>query len=207
MIPGYNSITQAFLGTLFTWALTAVGSGLVFVFRSGQRKILDGSLGFAAGVMTAASYWSLLDPAIEMAQSSGFYGANGQWAFVPVAIGFALGSLFVYTADIFIPHTADSPTSIALAFDTEPKRLKDGDISAQEIQEQSGQQKDASLETSGIEGLAVGVGFGAIGKSKSATFESARNLALGIGIQNFPEGLAVSLPLRGAGLSTLKCFW
>lgn len=269
MIPGYNSITQAFLGTLFTWGLTAVGSGFVFIFRSGRRKILDGSLGFAAGVMIAASYWSLLDPAIEMAQTSGSYGDTGQWAFVPVAIGFTLGSLFVYAADICIPYMGDSPTSIALAINTEPKRLKDGADSAdKEIPEEDIPLKDASSitmedtqqyimqrrrpavngESSTLinpsssessqnldlsisdrsaaaswkrilllivavtihnipEGLAVGVGFGAIGKSKSATFESARNLAIGIGIQNFPEGLAVSLPLRGAGFSILKCFW
>ncbi|XP_030062731.1 zinc transporter ZIP11 [Microcaecilia unicolor] len=100
MIPGYGPVVQALLGTFFTWGLTAAGSALVFVFTSGQRWILDGSLGFAAGVMLAASYWSLLAPAIEMADSSGSYGA---FAFFPVAIGFTLGAAFVYYADLLLP--------------------------------------------------------------------------------------------------------
>ncbi|GAB1610846.1 zinc transporter ZIP11-like isoform X3 [Argonauta hians] len=289
MIKGYNPIIQALLGTLFTWSLTAVGSALVFAFGSGHRKILDGSLGFAAGVMTAASYWSLLDPAVDTARTSGTYGQNGEYAFVPVTIGFVLGSLFVCLADIFMSSTSSSPTSIALAFDSSSKLWKDGDpaddpgikivnnkdstIVIEELQHQSSIQRrrpmmteldpmrgegnngtgDHSPTTTTTttttdgqelatnsaaaaaaaadvaaaaaswkrilllivavtihnipEGLAVGVGFGAIGKSKSATFESARNLAIGIGIQNFPEGLAVSLPLRGAGYSMWKSFW
>ncbi|XP_052832825.1 zinc transporter ZIP11 isoform X4 [Octopus bimaculoides] len=266
MIKEYSPLVQALLGTLFTWALTAVGSALVFAFSSGQRKILDGSLGFAAGVMTAASYWSLLDPAVETARVSGVYGKDGQYAFIPVTIGFVLGSLFVCLADVLISNTGNSPTSIALALDNSAKLWKDGEIveepekkiqnkedlqhmpfqrrrmvtgdqgqllkanNTQEPLQGTGDGKDTlteSLEAASAaaswkrilllivavtihnipEGLAVGVGFGAIGKSKSATFESARNLAIGIGIQNFPEGLAVSLPLRGAGFSMLKAFW
>ncbi|CAI9718482.1 zinc transporter ZIP11-like [Octopus vulgaris] len=273
MIKEYSPLVQALLGTLFTWGLTAVGSALVFAFSSGQRKILDGSLGFAAGVMTAASYWSLLDPAVETARVSGVYGKDGQYAFIPVTIGFVLGSLFVCLADVLITNTGNSPTSIALALDNTSKLWKDGEIveepekkiqskvlskrnsedfqhmpfqrrrlvtgdqgqllktnNIQEPLQGTGDRKDTlteSLEAASAaaswkrilllivavtihnipEGLAVGVGFGAIGKSKSATFESARNLAIGIGIQNFPEGLAVSLPLRGAGFSMLKAFW
>ncbi|XP_059474943.1 zinc transporter ZIP11-like isoform X1 [Neocloeon triangulifer] len=102
MIEGYEPLTQAILGTLFTWGMTAAGAALVIFFHGSQRKLLDGSLGFAAGVMTAASYWSLLAPAIEMAKDSGLYGSEGQWAFVPVAIGFMLGSLFVFGTDVFL---------------------------------------------------------------------------------------------------------
>uniref|UniRef100_A0A8C3R5C2 Zinc transporter ZIP11 n=1 Tax=Cyanoderma ruficeps TaxID=181631 RepID=A0A8C3R5C2_9PASS len=100
MIAGLGPVLQAGLGTALTWALTAAGSALVFVFSSGQRRILDGSLGFAAGVMLAASYWSLLAPAIEMAEESGAFGA---FSFFPVAAGFALGAAFVYGADLLIP--------------------------------------------------------------------------------------------------------
>lgn len=206
--------------------------------------------------MTAASYWSLLAPAIEMAEHSGNYGTHGQWAFIPVAIGFTLGAAFVYGADVFMPYLgADSTTSLALSLDTSHKKLeKDGEIHDATVQIQlshfedgqsskptgavqrrrGGDQPVHSLsndtrpagEPSSLiswkrillliiaitihnipEGLAVGVGFGAIGKSPAATFENARNLAIGIGIQNFPEGLAVSLPLKGSGMSTVKCFW
>ncbi|XP_029783348.1 zinc transporter ZIP11 isoform X2 [Suricata suricatta] len=116
MLQGHNSVLQALLGTCFTWGLTAAGAALVFIFSSGQRRILDGSLGFAAGVMLAASYWSLLAPAVEMATSSGGFGA---FAFFPVAIGFTLGAAFVYLADLLMPHLGaaeDPPTALALNF-------------------------------------------------------------------------------------------
>ncbi|CAH1957563.1 unnamed protein product [Acanthoscelides obtectus] len=102
MLPGYGPVMQAFLGTLFTWSLTAAGAALVIVIRGSQRKLLDASLGFAAGVMTAASFWSLLNPAIEMATESKIYGENGEYAFLPVAFGFFLGAIFVYGADKLI---------------------------------------------------------------------------------------------------------
>ncbi|KAL4240248.1 hypothetical protein ACF0H5_001042 [Mactra antiquata] len=256
MIADINPVFQTILGTLFTWGLTALGAGLVFIFDSGQRRILDGSLGFAAGVMTAASYWSLLAPAIEMAERSGYYGDEGQWSFIPVAIGFTLGAVFVYGADIFMPYLgAESTTSLALSLDTSQKMEKDGQLLDESVHiplpstfddghhgsNRAQRRKGVESEpiTSNIsnniynedrykssvswkrillliiaitihnipEGLAVGVAFGAVGKTPAATFENARNLAIGIGIQNFPEGLAVSLPLKGSGMSTMKCFW
>ncbi|KAL3877316.1 hypothetical protein ACJMK2_035046 [Sinanodonta woodiana] len=256
MIAGYNAIFQTILGTFFTWGFTALGAGLVFVFESGQRKILDGSLGFAAGVMIAASYWSLLAPAIEMAERSGTYGSEGQWAFIPVSVGFLLGAVFVYSADIFLPLLGVNTTNIAVSLESDAKKDKDGH-GEELVHIQMGDNEDiigvtrpttstakrrkgelnSTINDHVIEdhqhllsikktswkrilllviaitihnipeGLAVGVGFGAIGKTSAATFENARNLAIGIGIQNFPEGLAVSLPLKGAGMSTLKSFW
>ncbi|XP_039643834.1 zinc transporter ZIP11 isoform X3 [Perca fluviatilis] len=206
MLEGYSPVTQALLGTLFTWALTAAGAALVFVFSSRQKRILDGSLGFAAGVMLAASYWSLLAPAIDMAEDSGKYGS---FAFLPVAVGFTLGAAFVYLADLAMPLLGvGADPHIALALPPESKLAKE------KADEPPFQLLDSDEMTIRIgragplsEGLAVGVAFGAIGKTSSATFESARNLAIGIGIQNFPEGLAVSLPLRGSGVSTWKAFW
>ncbi|XP_004693524.1 PREDICTED: zinc transporter ZIP11 isoform X2 [Condylura cristata] len=253
MLQGHSPVLQALLGTFFTWGMTAAGAALVFVFSSGQRRILDGSLGFAAGVMLAASYWSLLAPAVEMATSSGGFGA---FAFFPVAIGFTLGAAFVYLADLLLPHLGaaeDPQTALALSFD--PALMKKSDpegpgllfpeselsirIDKSENGEAYQRKRAAALPGGPVapagppgalaptggswrrivllilaitihnvpEGLAVGVGFGAVEKTVSATFESARNLAIGIGIQNFPEGLAVSLPLRGAGFSTWKAFW
>ncbi|XP_068888683.1 zinc transporter ZIP11 isoform X4 [Aphelocoma coerulescens] len=205
MIPGSGPVVQALLGTFLTWGLTAAGSALVFVFSSGQRRILDGSLGFAAGVMLAASYWSLLAPAIEMAEESGTFGA---FSFFPVAAGFALGAAFVYGADLLIPvlgFTGPSHAALALSCDQRAVKEKQEQMPGWDV----GSELSIRIGRAGLhpEGLAVGVGFGAIGKSASATFQSARNLAIGIGIQNFPEGLAVSLPLRGAGFSTWKAFW
>lgn len=104
MIQGYGPVTQALLGTLLTWGLTAAGSAMVIFLRGNQRKSLDIALGFAAGVMIAASFWSLLAPAIELAEQSGTYGAKGEYAFIPVAGGFLLGSIFVFGTDKIISY-------------------------------------------------------------------------------------------------------
>ncbi|XP_016391275.1 zinc transporter ZIP11-like [Sinocyclocheilus rhinocerous] len=356
MIAGVSPVLQALLGTLFTWGLTAAGAALVFVFSSGQKRILDGSLGFAAGVMLAASYWSLLAPAIEMAEDSGRYG---DFAFVPVAVGFALGALFVYIADLMMPVLGvgtDPHMAVVLQSDAKLKKkssmaglseeeqlsirigragvhsdkIENGEVyqrrrglntghteehdlspTAQEVSGQTGSSwrrivllilaitihnipgesllvssyipplfmstcdirllsagkpaqhtvelerdldkadgmirllfNDVQLLKDGrhlqaeqiyrslaslnlnlsncpaIEGkwswFSAQISSVPIwcmysrsdnGKTPSATFESARNLAVGIGIQNFPEGLAVSLPLRGSGVSTWRSFW
>ncbi|NXP77333.1 S39AB protein, partial [Ramphastos sulfuratus] len=119
----HGPVIQSVLGTFLTWGLTAAGSALVFVFSSGQRRILDGSLGFAAGVMLAASYWSLLAPAIDMAEESGSFGA---FAFFPVAVGFALGAAFVYFADLLLPALGFSgPPHAAFALSCDQRAVKE----------------------------------------------------------------------------------
>nr|XP_057917836.1 zinc transporter ZIP11-like isoform X1 [Doryrhamphus excisus] len=123
MLEGYSPVGQALLGTLFTWGLTAAGAAVVFIFSSRQKHVLDGSLGFAAGVMLAASYWSLLAPAIDMAEDSGKYGSL---AFLPVAIGFTLGAAFVYFADVALPLLGVcADPHIALALASESKMVKE----------------------------------------------------------------------------------
>ncbi|XP_057664381.1 zinc transporter ZIP11 isoform X2 [Diorhabda carinulata] len=102
MLEGYGPVMQAFFGTLFTWGMTAAGAAVCIFVRGSQRKLLDASLGFAAGVMIAASFWSLLQPALELAVSSKSYGEVGQFAYLPVGAGFLLGALFVYGADRLI---------------------------------------------------------------------------------------------------------
>ncbi|XP_007560699.1 zinc transporter ZIP11 isoform X1 [Poecilia formosa] len=127
MLEGYSPVIQALLGTLFTWGLTAAGAALVFIFSSRQKRILDGSLGFAAGVMLAASYWSLLAPAIDMAEDSGKYGS---FAFLPVAVGFTLGAAFVYFADLVLPMLGiciDPQAALALPRDSKVGKEKDED--------------------------------------------------------------------------------
>jgi zinc transporter 11 len=218
----------------------------VFIWSGGKRKVLDASLGFASGVMLAASYWCLLAPAIEMAEESGVYSS---FAFVPVSIGFVAGAAFVYLADILLSYLGmntsnmsviisnidkedSSETSVLSKSESKepldssqstvrPRLRRTSSGEAQYSPEQVVQMEKVkgtswkrillliiAITVHNIpEGLAVGVGFGAIGRSSSATFENARNLAIGIGIQNFPEGLAVSLPLRGAGMSVWKSFW
>ncbi|XP_015588550.1 zinc transporter ZIP11 isoform X2 [Cephus cinctus] len=232
MLKGYSPVTQALLGTLFTWGLTAAGAALVVVIRGKQRKLLDASLGFAAGVMIAASYWSLLEPAIKLAAESKVYGEEGKYAFMPVGIGFLVGAAFVYGTDVLISSLGIQSPNVLLAmqsvgfYEQNARRRQTGSIQRDTESEEIGtiyedpnndikneQWRRILLLVVAItvhnipEGLAVGVGFGAAANSSSATFESARNLAIGIGIQNFPEGLAVALPLQAAGFSTFKSFW
>ncbi|RJQ62864.1 MAG: ZIP family metal transporter [Desulfobacteraceae bacterium] len=184
-----HPVLQALSATLFTWFLTALGAGLVFFFRSIQRKVLDGMLGFAAGVMIAASYWSLLAPAIEMAEES------GGPAWLPATTGFMLGGFFLWCIDRILPHLhLGFPTHEAEGIPTHWRRsvLLVLAITLHNIPE----------------GLAVGVAFGALSADfPSASLAGATALALGIGIQNFPEGTAVSVPLRREGLSRMKSFW
>jgi len=188
-LSALNPVLQALLATTFTWAVTALGASLVFLSREVNKKVLDGMLGFAAGVMIAASYWSLLAPSIEMSESMGVI----PW--VPPAVGFLLGAACLRLVDRLLPH-------LHLGFPTE------------EAEGISTRWKRTTLLIFAItlhnipEGLAVGVAFGAVAAGiPSATLAGAVALALGIGIQNFPEGLAVSMPLRREGLSRLKAFW
>jgi len=192
MVAWFSSlhrVWQALLATCFTWLVTALGAGLVFFFKSIHRRVLDGMLGFASGVMIAASYWSLLAPAIEMAQGS------GTPAWIPATVGFLSGGLFLWAVDKLLPHLhLGLPASQAEGLPTTWKRsiLLVLAITLHNIPE----------------GLTVGVAFGALSYGlSSASLVGAVALALGIGIQNFPEGAAVSVPLRREGLSRLKSFW
>ncbi len=184
-----SPIVQAFLATCFTWGVTALGAAGVFLSKEMSRRTLDIMLGFAAGVMIAASYWSLLAPAIEMSEG----GPLPAW--VPAAAGFLLGALFLRGVDLVLPHI----------------HLTDEGAHAEGIRTHW---QKATLLVLAItlhnfpEGLAVGVAFGAIASDiPSASLAGAIALAIGIGIQNFPEGLAVSVPLRRAGVSRRKAFW
>lgn len=183
-----NPIFQAFLGTLFTWFVTALGAALVFFFKRLNRKALDGMLGFAAGVMIAASFWSLLAPAIEMSEG----GSVPSW--VPAAVGFMAGGAFLRLVDAFLPH-------LHLG----------GELSEAEGIKTSWERSVLLVLAITLhnipEGLAVGVAFGAVAVGHpGATLTAAMALALGIGIQNFPEGAAVSVPLRREGMSRTRSF-
>ena len=185
-----SPIWQALLATTFTWLVTALGAATVFFFKQINRKLLDGMLGFAAGVMIAASYWSLLAPAIEMSQESGNVPV---W--VPAAVGFLCGGAFIRMIDLFLPHLhLGFPVSEAEGVPTNWKRsiLLVLAITLHNIPE----------------GLAVGVAFGAVAADlPSATLAGAIALAIGIGIQNFPEGAAVAVPLHAEGVPAGKSFW
>ncbi|MCP5454463.1 MAG: ZIP family metal transporter [Spirochaetaceae bacterium] len=191
MLSGLKSLDPvllAFLATLFTWAVTALGAALVFFFRTINQKVLNSMLGFASGVMIAASFWSLLNPAIEMA------AAMGKNPVVPAVVGFLGGGLFLLLVDVTLPHLHLGLERVqAEGIKTTWKRsvLLVLAITLHNIPE----------------GLAVGVAFGALGLAGSpATFGAAVALAIGIGIQNFPEGAAVSIPLRREGFSRRKSF-
>jgi ZIP family zinc transporter len=184
-----DPVVQALLGTLFTWGVTALGAAIVFFFKEINRQVLDGMLGFAAGVMIAASFWSLLAPAIAMAEESGVI------AWVPAAGGFLLGGAFLWVIDKILPHLhVGYPTEAAEGLKTSWERsvLLVMAITLHNIPE----------------GLAVGVAFGAAAAGLPfATLGGAIALAIGIGIQNFPEGAAVSVPLRREGMSRPRSFW
>lgn len=188
-LQGLSPVLQALLATLFTWFLTALGAASVFTVKTMSRKMLDGMLGFAAGVMIAASYWSLLAPAIEMSEGKSLP------AWFPAVIGFLAGGFFLWGIDKILPHLhLGLPLEEAEGLNTSWRRsvLLVLAITLHNIPE----------------GLAVGVAFGAAAAGhSSATLASAAVLALGIGIQNFPEGVAVSMPLRREGMSQFKSFW
>ncbi|CAM4190740.1 ZIP family metal transporter [Erysipelothrix aquatica] len=181
-------VIQALLATLFTWGVTALGAATVFFFKRIHKGVLNGMLGFAAGVMIAASFWSLLAPAIDMAE------AIDQNVLLIVAGGFLSGGAFLFLADKILPHLhLGQPTDEAEGIKTHWQRsvLLVMAITLHNIPE----------------GLAVGVAFGAAAQGMpSATIAGAIALAIGIGLQNFPEGAAVSIPLRREGMSRSKAF-
>jgi ZIP family zinc transporter len=189
---GLDPLLQALLAGGFTWLVTALGAATVLFSRQLPRALLDAMLGFAAGVMIAASFWSLLAPAIELAEM------QGAAAWLPAAVGFLLGAGFLRLADNFLPHLHPEKT-----------------IDQAEGLKTTWQR--ATLLVLAItlhnipEGLAVGVAFGAAGHDLAgmgeAAFAGAISLAIGIGLQNFPEGIAVAMPLRREGVTRLRAFW
>ena len=180
---------QALVATLFTWGLTAAGAALVFLHREIKPKLLDGMLGFAAGVMIAASFWSLLAPGIEMAEQLGHI----PW--LTATIGFMGGGIFMRLTDKVMPHLHPG--------------LGMSDREGIKTSWQRSTLLVLAITLHNIpEGLAVGVAFGAVAAGlPSASMGGAVALAIGIGLQNFPEGTAVSMPLRREGMSRRKSFF
>lgn len=200
-----DPVYAALLATIFTWFVTALGASLVFLFKTLQRKWLDGMLGFTGGVMIAASVWSLIIPALESQESKILVeGLDPSFMdkiqiLLPVVIGISLGAGFLYILDKYLPH-------LHINFPTEKQEGIENNY------------KKPTLLILAItlhnipEGLAVGVLFGAAANavdviSMQETIVAATTLAIGIGLQNFPEGIAVSFPLRRHGVSRFKSFW
>ncbi|WP_420460390.1 ZIP family metal transporter [Neolewinella sp.] len=188
-LESIDPILAALYASLFTWILTALGAALVFPFRGMNRTLLDGALGFTGGVMVAASFWSLLAPGIEMSPGEGFVKV------IPAAVGFGSGALFIFGLDKVLPHLH--------LFNK-----------IEEAEGLSSPWRRTTLLVLAItlhnipEGLAVGVLFGGVAAGMpGASIGAAVALAIGIGIQNFPEGLAVSMPLRRQGVSPFKSWW
>jgi len=180
---------QALIAGCFTWFLTAVGSAVVFLSKGLNRKLLDGALGFAAGVMLSASFWSLILPAVRLSCD------KGNMAWVPVGLGFLIGGIFMRVIDRMVPHLhLYLPIEKAEGVKTSwhKSTLLFLAMSLHNIPE----------------GLVIGVSFGAVAQGlPGATLAAAIALAVGIGIQDIPEGMAVSVPLHRKGISRLKSFW
>jgi zinc transporter, ZIP family len=193
MFAGLPPVLQALLAGLFTWGMTALGAALVFGTKNVPRRLLDAMLGFAAGVMIAASFWSLLAPSIELS------AALELPEFLPPLVGFLLGGVFLRLLDRVLPHLHPGlPMTEAEGVETSWRRsvLLISAITLHNIPE----------------GLAVGVAFGAAAAgisdgSLATSLGGAVALALGIGLQNLPEGTAVSMPLRREGMSRAKSFF
>lgn len=183
-----NPVLLALFAALFTWALTALGSSMVFFFKKINRKVLNSMLGFAAGVMIAASFWSLLNPAISMTEEMG----GTPW--IPAVVGFLAGGAFLYGVDRILPHL-----HMGLKIDKAEGIKTNWQRSILLV---------LAITLHNIpEGLAVGVAFGVLASNPDiGALTGAIALALGIGLQNFPEGAAVSIPLRREGFSRLKAF-
>ncbi len=180
-----NPVIQAIIATTFTWGVTALGALVVFFFKQINKKVLNTILGFSAGVMIAASFWSLLDPAIELSTELGYI------AWILPTIGFFVGGLFVLVSDRFLDKTLNNKKGIKSKASLKRSILLIAAITIHNIPE----------------GMAVGVAFGGIASGvPGMTVVGAIMLAIGIGIQNFPEGAAVSLPLRKEGFSRAKSF-
>lgn len=189
LLQNIHPIIQAFMAGIFTWAMTALGASAVFLAKDINRKVLDVMLGFAAGVMSAAVYWSMLAPALKIATQRHLL------AWVPVTVGFLLGGVFLRGIDKILPHLQFGfPIEKAEGIKTHWRRptLLILAMTLHNIPE----------------GPAIGIAFGAIAvASSNTTLQTAIALAIGIGIQDIPEGLVVSVPLRREGVSRLKSFW
>lgn len=180
-------VQAALLATVFTWLVTALGASFVFLFKSLNKQIMDGTLGFTGGVMVAASVWSLLIPAIDMTGGEGF---EKVW---PAVVGFLMGACFLFTIDKILPHLH---------------------VNFKKVEGVKTPWQKTTLMVLAItlhnipEGLAVGILFGGVAAGiPEATIGGAVALALGIGLQNFPEGIAVAMPLRRMGISRRKSFF
>lgn len=200
-IASLSPVYQGLLATLFTYAVTALGASLVFFFKTINQKILDMMMGFAAGVMIAASFWSLISPAIDLSISL------GKNAWLTAAVGFLLGGVFIMGSDALLSRAYFLPV--------EKSPLRESGFSGETLPDCSGCSnfKRSILLTSAVtlhnipEGLAVGVAFGTVALGLPGTaLIGAITLALGIGIQNFPEGVCVAMPLRRDGMSRTKSF-
>lgn len=226
MLPGYGPVTQALLGTLLTWGLTALGAGCVIFVRGNQRKSLDAALGFAAGVMVAASFWSLLKPAIEMAETSDLYGA---YSFLPVSGGFILGAIFVFGCDklmsylglnssnMMIQMTQTSNDKAEIAMD-DIKNGKNGLVAAksmdsfsdclsvQHSENEPRRRKKASVDVERTNTIYVTDAQKEQQQSALAQWKRVMLLVVAITVHNIPEGLAVGVSFGAVGSTNASTF-
>lgn len=206
MIETYNPIVQAFLGTLFTWFVTALGAGIVFLVPrdaspSKERLILDISLGFAGGVMLAATYWSLLEPAVELSDGSVY----------PVLIGFILGGVFVYCTSILLPHDDDDASGVVIdddkssspreeeEFSPTPSSISSNKTHNLRHRSNASSSSKKGNATSTNNNKATTTGSKKTREEKSSSFRRILLMVIAVTVHNFPEGLAVGVAFGSLG--------
>lgn len=189
LFKNLHPILQALIAGCCTWSLTALGAAVVFLSKDLNRKLMDASLGFAAGIMLSATFWGLILPSVKLSC------AMGNMAWIPAAVGFAIGGIFMRITDKMIPHLhIYLPINKAEGIKTSWRKttLLVLAMSLHNIPE----------------GLVIGVSFGALAQHlPGTTLAASIALAVGIGIQDIPEGFAVSMPLHNKGVSRFKSFW
>ncbi|KAF0697755.1 Aste57867_11587 [Aphanomyces stellatus] len=207
MIEGIHPVFQAILGTLVTWGLTALGSAMVFILdvenRALSQQILDTMLGFAAGVMLAASYWSLLAPAIEIAEQSPLYGPDGRWAFLPAAIGFGLGAFSMLFTEQALPL-------LGLGSKPENWEKKDDDYAYSSVKKGSGGTSNVRRRKPSVDEVESPAShddaIASFVSSKDQSYRRVILLVIAITVHNFPEGMAVGVGFGSIGHSPTATF-
>jgi len=209
-LKGYSPVMQGFMGTIFTWGVTALGALMVCVpihsTATGQQQVLDAMLGFAAGVMVAASYWSLLAPAIESAENDPMYGPDGKWAFVPAAGGFFLGAVTMQLADSLLQGFTDVNEVLATKKDEAQEMVESAVVGGGHHLTTATKRRPGDAGIDGYDAVEAAERSEADAKEKADSWRRVLLLVIAVTVHNFPEGLAVGVGFGSVGKAESQTF-